>query len=132
MPLIKATFARLLFILQQQDFVNDRHLVLDLDLHERIAHGFTDVLCVRGGAAQNHAETDDARKFLSEMKRIWSEYNNGPFNDVVEKIDKHNKKLDKKEEKMTKPSKNAYSFRHKHRYCLSKCINANINANISF
>jgi len=44
-------------------------------------------------------KTDDARKFLSEMKRIWSEYNNGPFNDVVEKIDKHNKKLDKKEKK---------------------------------
>jgi dephospho-CoA kinase len=44
-------------------------------------------------------KTDDARKFLSEMKRIWSEYNNGPFNDMVQKINKHNLKLNKKDRK---------------------------------
>lgn len=44
-------------------------------------------------------KTNEARKFLSEIKRIWSEYNNGPFEDIVNKIDKHNNKLDKKDKK---------------------------------
>lgn len=44
-------------------------------------------------------KTDEARKFLSEIKRIWSEYNNGPFNDIVKKIEDHYSKLDKKEKK---------------------------------
>jgi hypothetical protein len=36
----------------------------------------------------NGKKTDDARKFLSEFKRIWTEFNNGPFNDVCGKIQK--------------------------------------------
>ena len=44
-------------------------------------------------------KTNEARKFLSEIKRVWSEYNNGPFNDIIDKINKHNLKLDKKEKK---------------------------------
>jgi len=27
-----------------------------------------------------------SRKFLSDLKRIWSEYNDGPFNDIIDKI----------------------------------------------
>jgi len=27
----------------------------------------------------NGDKTDEARKFLSEIKRIWTEFNNGPF-----------------------------------------------------
>lgn len=38
-------------------------------------------------------KTDDARKFLSEMKRIWTEYNDGPFLNIVNKISKHQSKL---------------------------------------
>ena len=44
-------------------------------------------------------KTDEARKFLSEMKRIWVEYNNGPFNDMVEQISTHYSKLNKKDKK---------------------------------
>ena len=44
-------------------------------------------------------KTDEARKFLSEIKRIWGEYNNGPFNDIVKKISDHYSKLDKKDKK---------------------------------
>lgn len=42
-------------------------------------------------------KTDSARKFLSEIKRIWAEYNNGPFNDMINKISDHYSNLDKKE-----------------------------------
>lgn len=42
-------------------------------------------------------KTDEARKFLSEMKRIWSEYNNGPFNHMVNKISKNQSKLNDKD-----------------------------------
>ena len=45
----------------------------------------------------NGKKTDDARKFLSEMKRIWSEYNNGPFNHMVKQISNHYSKLNKKD-----------------------------------
>jgi len=41
----------------------------------------------------NGKKTDEARKFLSEIKRVWTEYNNGPFNSMVNKISKHYKKL---------------------------------------
>ena len=44
-------------------------------------------------------KTDEARKFLSEIKRVWVEYNNGPFNDMVRQIDKHHEKLNKKDKK---------------------------------
>lgn len=44
--------------------------------------------------AQNHLGWDgekieNARLFLSELKRIWSDYNNGPFQWMVKKIDSH-------------------------------------------
>ena len=39
--------------------MEDRHFVFDLDLHQRIAHGFPNVLRVRRRAAQNDAEADD-------------------------------------------------------------------------
>ena len=41
----------------------------------------------------NGKKTDEARKFLSEIKRIWIEFNNGPFEDIVKKISKHLSKL---------------------------------------
>lgn len=44
----------------------------------------------------NGKKTERARKFLAEMKRIWAEYNNGPFLDTKNKIDNHYKKLNKK------------------------------------
>ena len=34
----------------------------------------------------NGKKTEPARKFLAEMKRIWAEYNNGPFNYMNMKI----------------------------------------------
>ena len=42
-------------------------------------------------------KTDEARLFLSEIKRVWSEFNNGPFEDMIKKIDNHYSKLDEKE-----------------------------------
>lgn len=45
----------------------------------------------------NGKKTEEARKFLSEMKRIWSEFNNGPFLDMVEQIKENQSKLDKKD-----------------------------------
>lgn len=36
-------------------------------------------------------KTDDARKFLSDIKRIWSDYNNGPFDNMVKQISKYNR-----------------------------------------
>jgi glutamyl-tRNA reductase len=44
-------------------------------------------------------KTNEARKFLSEIKRIWGEYNNGPFMNMVDRISEHYSKLDKKERK---------------------------------
>lgn len=44
-------------------------------------------------------KTEPARKFLSEMKRIWGEYNNGPFEDMVKKISDFNSKLNNKDRK---------------------------------
>jgi len=43
----------------------------------------------------NGDKTDEARKFLSEVKRVWSEFNNGPFEDMVKKISKYNSNLEK-------------------------------------
>jgi dephospho-CoA kinase len=40
-------------------------------------------------------KTEEARLLLSEMKRIWSEFNNGPFKDMVQKISKYNSNLPK-------------------------------------
>jgi len=40
-------------------------------------------------------KTDNARLLLSEIKRIWSEFNNGPFEDMVQKISKYNSNLEK-------------------------------------
>jgi dephospho-CoA kinase len=39
-------------------------------------------------------KTDEARLFLSEIKRIWSNYNNGPFQYMVEKIETNHRKLE--------------------------------------
>lgn len=44
----------------------------------------------------DNKKTNEARKFLSEIKRVWGEYNNGPFNYMTNKIDNHFKKLNKK------------------------------------
>ena len=35
----------------------------------------------------NGKKDDKSRKFLSEIKRVWSEYNNGPFEDIIKKIE---------------------------------------------
>jgi hypothetical protein len=45
----------------------------------------------------NGRKTEEARKFLAEMKRIWAEFNNGPFNYMTNKIKSHYSKLTKKE-----------------------------------
>ena len=45
----------------------------------------------------NGKKTDDARLLLAEIKRIWTEFNNGPFEDMVTKISNHYNKLDKKD-----------------------------------
>ena len=37
----------------------------------------------------NEEKTDEARRFLSELKRIWTEFNNGPFEYMSNKISKH-------------------------------------------
>ena len=42
-------------------------------------------------------KTEPARKFLAEMKRIWAEYNNGPFLYMIKKIKDHYSKLNKKD-----------------------------------
>lgn len=34
------------------------------------------------------AKTDEARKFLADMKRIWTNFNDGPFNSTVKRIEK--------------------------------------------
>lgn len=34
-------------------------------------------------------KTDKSRKFLSDIKKLWSEYNNGPFEDMDKKISDH-------------------------------------------
>lgn len=44
-------------------------------------------------------KTEPARKFLAEMKKIWAEYNNGPFLYMIEKIKNHYSSLDKKDKK---------------------------------
>lgn len=36
-------------------------------------------------------KNDKSRKFLSDLKKLWTDYNNGPFNNLVDKI-KHNEK----------------------------------------
>jgi len=43
----------------------------------------------------NGDKTDEARKFLSEIKRIWTEFNNGPFIHMKKKILKHHSNLEK-------------------------------------
>jgi len=47
----------------------------------------------------NGKKTDDARRFLAEMKRIWAEYNNGPFLYMVKKIKEDYAKLNKKDKR---------------------------------
>jgi len=44
----------------------------------------------------NGKKTEPARKFLSEIKRVWAEFNNGPFEDMVKQIEAHYNKLNKK------------------------------------
>jgi hypothetical protein len=44
-------------------------------------------------------KNESARKFLAEMKRIWAEYNNGPFIYMNQRIKEHYSKLNKKERK---------------------------------
>ena len=41
-------------------------------------------------------KTEKGRLLLSELKKIWSEFNNGPFTHMVSKIDRHYSKLIKK------------------------------------
>ena len=41
----------------------------------------------------NEKKNDKSRKFLSELKKLWIEYNNGPFLDVVNTINEYNFKV---------------------------------------
>lgn len=36
----------------------------------------------------NGSKTDEARKFLSDMKRVWTNFNDGPFLTTIKRIDK--------------------------------------------
>lgn len=47
----------------------------------------------------NGDKTEESRKFLSDVKKLWIEFNNGPFEDMVKTISKHNSKLNKKDKK---------------------------------
>ena len=56
---VQATDLRLLFVFQQQNFVNDRHAMRNLDVHQRPAHRFADVGGMRGLATQDDPEAED-------------------------------------------------------------------------
>jgi dephospho-CoA kinase len=43
-------------------------------------------------------KTDESRKFLSDIKKIWSEYNNGPFNTIIKQISRYNRNHKKDKE----------------------------------
>ena len=58
----EAADARMLFFLEQVNTMNDRDLVLNLDLCERMRHAPTDVLGVAGFALENNAQANDGRK----------------------------------------------------------------------
>lgn len=45
----------------------------------------------------NGKKTEEARKFLAEMKRIWGEFNNGPFKYTTKQIKEHYSNLNKKD-----------------------------------
>jgi hypothetical protein len=49
---VQAAGLGLFLVLQQQDLVDDRYPVCDLDLHQRLAHRFADVLGMSRCAAQ--------------------------------------------------------------------------------
>lgn len=45
----------------------------------------------------NGKKTEESRLFLSEIKRLWTEFNNGPFEHINEKISSHYSKLKNKD-----------------------------------
>lgn len=54
-------------------------------------HNFSTVDKVKKAAKKlgwDGEKTDEARKFLADVKRVWTSYNDGPFNTTVERIDK--------------------------------------------
>jgi hypothetical protein len=56
---VEAAGARLVFILEEKDFVNDRDFVTELDVHQGAADGVADMGGVYGLAAKDNAETND-------------------------------------------------------------------------
>lgn len=44
----------------------------------------------------NGKKTEEARRFLANIKKAWAEYNNGPFENMKNKINKHYSRLNKK------------------------------------
>ena len=58
-PGAEAPGARVRFVFQQQHFVDDRHFVAKLQLHERATDRFADVRGMNGFAPENHAEADN-------------------------------------------------------------------------
>src|SRR5436190_15736272 len=58
----EAADARVLFFLEQEHAMNNRDLVLDLNLREGMRHTPTDVLRMTGFALENNTETNDGRK----------------------------------------------------------------------
>lgn len=69
----KDTFVRLF----ADHYPGRTHNISSVELLKKIA---------RKHLGWDDGKTDPARKLLSEMKRIWSEYNDGPFHYVVNKI----------------------------------------------
>lgn len=47
----------------------------------------------------NGEKTEESRKFLSDVKKLWSDFNNGPFEDMIKQIEKYQSKLGNKERK---------------------------------
>ena len=57
----KATDIRLVFIIEQKNFVNDRDFVRNLKVYECAGYGFADELGMGGFASDHNAQADDRR-----------------------------------------------------------------------
>lgn len=55
----KATHFCLLFVFEQQDFVDDRLLVLHLNLRQRVTHRLSNVMRMRRFSSQNDAQANE-------------------------------------------------------------------------
>ena len=59
---------RLLLAFEQEHFMNHRHLISKLNVHQRLGHRFAYMSRMRGFAAKNNAEADDGGVFGAARK----------------------------------------------------------------